>query len=249
MPRLIDGRCQEGQQGTRLLDLLGDVLEPAGVIAHHVPDDLPHVPARIGVVADIGDAVLGEVVDGDAQDLVLHLRIDPREHAVADDVVERPPLVVDVDDRCLPDPDVGQPERLDRRLRGLDLAARQIDADELGAGQIERHRDQVAAAGAPEFEDAAVTDRRRRQTEQSRDRRQAIGMRLRECQVAVGNVVVRVSRDYHPVWLGRFNSTADQPAFVASNEYGFLSTVVCPFAALPPDANVHSSRLPDAHIK
>ena len=62
-----------------------------------------------------------EIPRGDLENLLLHLRLDPREHAVADDVVERAPRVVDVQDRRVLDPDVAQAQLADRCLCLVDL--------------------------------------------------------------------------------------------------------------------------------
>ena len=131
-----------------------------------------------------------EVVRVDRQDLVLHLARDPGVHAVADDVVELAIARVDVEDARVPEVDVAQVELARNRTRVVDLANREVDADELRARRGNRHRNQVAAAGTPELEHSRLSDRRRCRSEQSRDRGQPIWMRARMSAGAVRHIVV-----------------------------------------------------------
>ena len=78
----------------------------------------------------------------------------------------------------------------DRPLALLDLARRQIDPDEAGVRQLDRHRDQVVAAGAAQFQHAAGVDVGRLQAEEPGKRREAIRVRLRKCLVDVRHFVV-----------------------------------------------------------
>ena len=161
------------------------------MIDHHVADHAAHVPARKRVVADVRNAVRREVVPADREDVLPHRRRHPRIDAVADDVVERAPRRVDVGDVELAQLDVGEAAALVTcPLALLDLARRQIDADEARIRQLHRHRDQVVAAGAAQFQHAAGVDVGRLQAEEPGERREAIRMRLRKRLVDVGHFVV-----------------------------------------------------------
>ena len=84
-----------------------------------------------------------------------------------------------------------RPSLLDDRLRVVDLAGGEVDADELCVRRGDGHRDQVAAGGAAEFEHSRLGDRRRRRAEQRRDRGEPIRVRARMSAGAVRHVVVR----------------------------------------------------------
>ena len=109
---------------------------------------------------------------------------------MADDVVELAPVGMDVEDRRVPQVEIADAERSDRLLPVLDLPAREIDADERGVRQVDGDRQQIRPAGAPKFQDPAAGDGRRVETEQARGRSKVVGMRLREREVVVRNVVV-----------------------------------------------------------
>jgi hypothetical protein len=68
---LVGGRRKKIQQRARLLALLFGLVEPSGVVSHHVPHHLPHVPAGILVVAHVVDAVGRQILVGDSKDLGL----------------------------------------------------------------------------------------------------------------------------------------------------------------------------------
>jgi hypothetical protein len=77
-----------------------------------------------------------------------------------DDVVELAVAVVDFGNARGDELDIGKLHRLDRSIALCDLHARQIDADELCARHLDRHRDDIAAGGTTQLEDAAGLQRR-----------------------------------------------------------------------------------------
>jgi hypothetical protein len=96
---------------------------------------------------------------------------------VRDDVVELPVAVVDVHYIRGDEPDVGQLQRLDHRIALGDLDAREINADQLCPRQFDRHREDIAACGAAQLEDATGLQRRGLEARQVREGPQAVGMR------------------------------------------------------------------------
>ena len=109
---------------------------------------------------------------------------------MADDVIERPERSSTSRMLMCAELDVAQPEGLDRLSPLGDLLAGQIDADEGALRAGVGHRDQVAAAGAAQFEDAAAVGPGRAQAEQGRHRRQVVGVGLGERQAGVRDLVV-----------------------------------------------------------
>ena len=85
-----------------------------------------------------------------------------------------------------------QPQRGGDGSPRVDLPAGQIDADELAFGQGLGQGQQVAARGAAQLEHAAASRRRRLHPQQSRQRRQAIGVRGIARATVVGHLVVAV---------------------------------------------------------
>ena len=181
---------QEVEQPAGLLHLGDGARERRGVIDHHVADHPADVPAGKRVVAHVRDAVRREIVPADREDPFPHGGRHPRIDAVANDVVELAPRRVDVGDVVLAQLDVGKAEGPDLSLALLDLARRKIDADEAGIRQLQRHRDQVVAAGAAEFQHATGVDVGRLQSEKPGECREAVRVRLRKRLVDVRHFVV-----------------------------------------------------------
>jgi hypothetical protein len=113
---------------------------------------------------------------------------------VYQDVVELAQLRAEVEDARLAQIDVRQPQLAHDGLPVGDLSAGQIDADKPAVRRAQRHRDQVAAAGGAELQHAATVRMRGVEPEQPGDRRQAVGMRLRERVDGVGDGLVRGAR-------------------------------------------------------
>ena len=71
-----------------------------------------------------------------------------------------------------------------------DLALGQVNADEAAVVQALSHGDEVAAAGAAEFQDAAALDRWRMEAEQRSNGSEPVGGRLRVGVADVGNFIL-----------------------------------------------------------
>ena len=89
---------QKRQQAAGLADAIGRVVEPLSVIAEHLANGGPRMPAGEGVVADVGNALRIEIVAADREDFFLHLLRHPGIDAVAEDVVEGAQLARNVED-------------------------------------------------------------------------------------------------------------------------------------------------------
>jgi len=72
-------------------DLFLGVVKLIGMEAHHVPYHLAHVPAWIGVVAYIGDALRRQVLRANGQNLILNLIRNPGVHTMTNDIVKKTP--------------------------------------------------------------------------------------------------------------------------------------------------------------
>src|SRR5690606_16776620 len=159
-------------------------------IEHHVAHDAAAVPARLGVVADVGHAVGGEVAAADVQHARLHLFRHPGVHPVADDVVELADVLRDVEDVEVAQLDVFHAERLDGLPAVGDLARGGVDA-QAGASRVDLgDGHEVAAHGAAELQHPAAGGVRRLQPENAGHGGQAVGMGFREGQAGVGDGVV-----------------------------------------------------------
>jgi len=78
--------------------LLPGIRHVADVEEHHVPHRVAEMTTGIGVVADVGDAVIRQVGAADSQDLILQGGLDPGEDAVAQDVIELAIAGIDIGD-------------------------------------------------------------------------------------------------------------------------------------------------------
>ncbi|CUJ36698.1 Uncharacterised protein [Achromobacter sp. 2789STDY5608633] len=159
---------------------------------HGVADHVGRLPARIGVVADVGDALRRQVFAADAQDRVTHLRRHPAEHAVADDVVESAEVGGDVRQAHGPQVEITRARRFRDQPARVNLLRRQVDADDAGLGVGQREWQQVAAGGAAQFQHPGLLQRRRRQLVQVRDRAQVAGRGVGKGQGNVRGFVVGV---------------------------------------------------------
>ena len=119
------------------------------------------MPAWVCVIADQADTVGGEAAAVNLQDLLLdrggHPGIDP----VTEDVIESAEILAKVEDVGGPQLDIRQSQPFDDADALVNLARRQVDADESAARQGDRHRDQIAAAGATQFQHPAAFHRGR----------------------------------------------------------------------------------------
>src|SRR5215469_9859420 len=108
-----------------------------------------------------------------------HLRRDPGQDAVADDVIERSSAFRKINDRLRAKNNVLQIHPRDEVLPAPDLRVRQVDAEKFGLRVLSGHRNDIAAAAATEFKHAALVKLRRRQIKESPDREEMRDMSLR----------------------------------------------------------------------
>lgn len=158
---------------------------------HGVADDLLGLPARIDVVAEVGDASWGEQLTAGGEDLVLHLARDPAVDAVTQDVVEgTEPGQVHPSDVPVDEFDIGEPQPSDPLPPLVHLDPGQVDADDVRLGVRRRERNQVARRRTTDLEDAGVRQLRGVETEQPRDGGQMPWCGTRMGVGLVGGVVV-----------------------------------------------------------
>ena len=136
----------------------------------HVAERLQQAPAGQHVVADQDDAAGREQGAALAQDRLADEFRNPAVYAVGDDVVERAFAVVEIGHALAADLDVAERQAGDLRLGIGHLPCPQIDAEKPRLGEMERHRDDVLAAGAANLEHARRLYRRGRHAEQAGDR-------------------------------------------------------------------------------
>ena len=98
---------------------------------------------------------------------------------MGDDVVEATPGLVDFVDVALNQTEIAKREITDHLLAGRDRFGGEINSQELACGKFPRHRDEVVAVAATEFEDAAMLHGRGFETKESGQDGEAVGMRLR----------------------------------------------------------------------
>ncbi len=109
---------------------------------------------------------------------------------MANDIVERAEFGAEVQNVHGMELNVLQAD-VARKPPGLgDLRDGKVDAEELAAGQLLRHGNKVAAAGATYFQYAALPDGLDLQAEESADGSQAIGVGLRERSRGISHAVV-----------------------------------------------------------
>ncbi|MNR08689.1 hypothetical protein D3C85_1248570 [compost metagenome] len=109
-------------------------LRTEAVEHHGVANHVRCLPARVGVVADIGDAFACEVRPADAQDVVAHVGRHPTEYAVANDVVELAEIGGDVGQAHSAQLEVTRAGHFGNMLAGFDLLRRQVDTDHSSVG-------------------------------------------------------------------------------------------------------------------
>ncbi len=69
------------------------MIESVTAETHQLSNGLTHSPARISVVADVGDAPWSKPLVANTENVILRVPIDPRIRSMADDVVESPEVI------------------------------------------------------------------------------------------------------------------------------------------------------------
>ena len=91
------------------------------MILHHLAKRFGHVPARVCVVANIGDTVGREIALAHRHDVVADLFVDPRVDTMDDDEIEYSKIRAELVDAAMMQFDVGKPQNAGRFLRDVDL--------------------------------------------------------------------------------------------------------------------------------
>ena len=196
------------EQGSSLADLLFGALEVGHVIVHHAPRQVAEVVPGIGIVADVRDALFGQMRCAKAQELVADRGRHPRVKAVGDDVIEPPKIRRRLQEIELLEGNVRKSERADQFLALCDGALRQVEADKLAGGKTERHRHQVAAVAASQFEHPAALHGSRAHAKQRRQGGQPIRMGLRIEGAGIKKFVVTIAHWTVHDFVYRMGATA-----------------------------------------
>src|SRR5688572_20851644 len=170
----------EFDQRASLGDSLLGIVKLAYVKAHHLAGHIPHVTARIGVVAHVSHAILRQVLLANCQQLIAHLLRNPGIDSMGDDEIESAQTLTDVHDVELPKLQILK-TKLPRALLPLeDSCGSEIYPDTFCFGQVQRYRSQIESVTAAELEHASASNIRRFHSEERRDRRQPVRMGLRQ---------------------------------------------------------------------
>src|SRR5579872_2777800 len=129
--------------------------------------------ARVCVVADVRDAVWGEMGFADVEDPFANRRGHPRIQPMGDDVVELAKTRIEVHQIELLQADVREPELIDQLLATRDGRLCKINAGEMTLWQGERHGNQVSTIATGQFQNSATIDGGRRHAKQRADDREA----------------------------------------------------------------------------
>ena len=121
---------------------------------HRIAHDLVRFPARIGLVANVGDAVSRQVLAADVQDRLLHRLRHPTVDAMTQDVVELAERLCHRHQILLEQFDVAQLQTLDTSAAVLNLRAGKIDSDRACLRIAHRERNEIAARRASQFKHA-----------------------------------------------------------------------------------------------
>src|SRR5690348_9436997 len=126
------------------------------VIDHHVPRKIAGVRIGMCVIAYIANAVRRQVMLENIHNVIANGRRNPGIDAVRDNVIEPAEGGVHIHDVMMEQPDIVQPKRPDIAHTALNGEAAQINTDELAAGILKGHWEQVATRPAPELQDATL---------------------------------------------------------------------------------------------
>ena len=180
----------ELEETARLANLLEWIGKIAGVILHHTAREIAKVIAGIGVVSDVSDPVLAKVIATNLKDAIANGRRHPRIKAMSNDVIET--RVAESSLRNVADPqiDVGDVHGFDDFAATTDRVRGEINSREVGVRQGGRHRNEIRAIAATEFQNASTFNIFGRETEKPAECRKAVGMCLRINGGGIGNLVV-----------------------------------------------------------
>ena len=204
--------AKDSRQTSRLVEPSARVDEVLDVRTQDVPRDLADSTSGQRVVTDEHHAVLREPAPPERKERITDVRRDPRVNAVRDDVIERAVRRRQLRQILMHECDIGQSQFGDGPSTRLDRTLGEIAADELRRRQRERHRNQIRAVVASDFEHPALRHGRRSHAEKSCDRRKTIRMRPGMRKRCVGNLVVtfrerRVARIEQRVSRNRWRGT------------------------------------------
>ena len=198
------------QRRPRDADPLARIRDVPRLEQHDVPRQIAEAAARQGVVADIGDALRRQQGAEQGDDPLAHGIGHPGIDTVDDDVVEDADLGGEREDVGLLEDEVGERELRHSLVRLSDRIAAQVDAEEAAFRILRRHRDEVAAPSAAEFEHPHCRGRSRAHAVEMRDRAKARRMRLGEGVPRIGHRVIGIDR-----WIARHRRPPDTGADIA----------------------------------
>jgi hypothetical protein len=111
-----------------------------------------------------------------------------------DHIIERAWRRLKVLERLCHQLNVGQSQGVDQCPAARDRALSRVDAHQACGGQLQRHRDEVAAVAATELQYAAIPERWRIKSEQRGERGEPVKVRLRERVTRIPNGVIEAGR-------------------------------------------------------
>src|SRR5688572_11514842 len=141
-------------QRASLGDSLLHIVKLVHVKAHHLACHIPHVAARISVVAHVSHAILRQVLLANCQQLIAHLLRNPGIDSMGDDEIESAETLTDVHDVELPKLDILKTKRPRPLLPLEDSCRGQIYPDTFRFGQAQCDRSQIESVTATELEHA-----------------------------------------------------------------------------------------------
>ena len=171
------------------------------MVQHHLAKNVPRVPARPRVVTQIHDALRRKQIAAERHETVANVGRNPRIESVRDDVVELAGIPIEIAEILL-----AQTQRsVASNRRWCDFppataARRKVHADKTTRRKKVRHRNQVAAVAAADFEHAAGRHGRGVHPKQRSNGGETVGMSLDPRVSRIANRVVRAFRHEFSLW-------------------------------------------------
>ena len=180
------------QNSARLRELGGVIYQVAHMKQHHFTHHFTHFPAGINVVADIAHAIGRKLFAIEFEHGALHFGRYPAINAVGDDVIVLLGFLRQIQNVGLAEGDVPDVQLALDFIGVINLYLGQISAHELRIRILHRHRQQIAAERAAEFQHPCLGKTRRGHAKEFGHATHARGMGLRERKRFVRYCVVIV---------------------------------------------------------
>ena len=177
-------------EGLRLPDPLLRRRQPAHMKEHHLAQHGAQMRAGQGVVADEGDAMRSQMLAAQRQHRFANLRRHPGKKSVRKDVIKFSLVGGELSDAAMHQRHILQAEFADGLLTLGNGLGGEVNADKFALRKPARHRNEIAAVAATEFQHAAAADRRGFKAEEQPDHRQPVGVGLRMRVTRIGDHVV-----------------------------------------------------------